>query len=87
MARQTVTAAQPVPIRRPQGSTVTFVNQDAANDLWFSADRNELAGGNFLTAQQGLKVAKGGTVLQWPNFPGVVWCRSIVDTQDLEVLP
>jgi hypothetical protein len=87
MARQIVLAALPIPINRPQGSTITFVNQDAANDMWFSGDRNELLGNGWLTNPQGLKVAKGGTVLQWPNFPGVVWVRSTADSGDLEVLP
>jgi len=87
MARQIVTAAGPVPVRRIPGSTITFVNQDAANDLYFSSDRGQLISPSFLTAPQGVKLAKGGSVLQWPNFPGVVWVRSLVDTQDLEVLP
>jgi len=87
MSRQVVAAAQPVAIRRAKGSTVTFINQDAANDIWLSVDRNQLNSPNWTTVQQGTKLAKGGTVLQYPNFPDILWARSLVDTQDLEVLP
>ena len=87
MSREIVTSAAPVAIRRAKGSTVTFINQDAANDIWISADRNQLLSPNWLTVQQGTKLAHGGTVLQYPNFPDKLWARSTTDTQDLEVLP
>lgn len=89
MAFQIVPTAQPVPVRRPKGSTVTFINQNAGGgtDIFLSADRGQLAASAPGVAPAGTKLAAGGTTLQWPNFPGVVWARAAVDTAGLEILP
>jgi hypothetical protein len=89
VAFQIVTAAQPVAIRRPKGSTITFVNQNAGGgtDVYLSADRGQLSSSVLGAAPAGIRLAAGGTTLQYPNFPGVLWARAIADTAGLEVLP
>lgn len=91
MPPQAVKADTPIAIRRPKGRTVTFINQDANVDVYLSEERGVLAS-NWTTgtgplSQQGTKIPKGGTVFQWPAFPGLVWCRAAqADTTFLEVI-
>jgi len=91
MPPQAVKADTPIACRRPKGRTVTFFNQDASVDVYISEERAVLAS-NWVTgtgpsAGQGVKIAKGGTAFQWPNFPGLVWVRAVqADTTNLEVL-
>lgn len=84
-----VQAAQPLAIRRPKGSTVTFINQNASGgtDIFLSSDRSQLAVTVSGGTPAGTRLPAGGTVLQWPNFPGVVWVRAAADTAGLEVIP
>lgn len=79
----------PVPIRRPKGSNITFVNQNAGGgtDIFLSTDRAQLSSSAPGTTPAGLKIAAGGISLQWPNYPGTIWARAIADTPGLEVLP
>jgi hypothetical protein len=103
--RQQIENSRPVPLRYPKGSTVTFINQNAGPspeaDIYFSTDRNQLqnwpviiATGVYVPA--GTQLKSGGTVLQYPNFPGLIWARAMnsaadiaagITSQELEVLP
>lgn len=92
MAAIAVAKAQPTPIRREKGATITFVNQNAGGgtDIYISRDRQQLSGwlsdsAGVLTPA-GIKLAAGGTALQYPNFEGLMWARAVADTT-LEVLP
>lgn len=90
MPPQAVKADTPIAIRRPRGKTVTFINQDANVDVFLSEERAVLASnwttGTGPNAGQGTKIPKGGTVFQWPSFPGLVWARAnTADTTNFEV--
>lgn len=66
---------KPIAFRIPDDSkTVTFVNNDAATDVWISDRKRELEA--KFPPDGGQKIAKGGTVLQWPGYKGTAWLRA-----------
>lgn len=73
-------------VRRPVGSTVTIVNQDAANDCYLDFDPMRLAATAPGAVPNGTKIAKGGGQVQFTSFPGSVYLRAAVDML-LEVQP
>src|SRR5438270_12060926 len=57
-----------------EAKTVTFVNNDAATDVYISDKRQELLA--KFPPDAGQKIGKGGLVLQWPAYKGTAWLRA-----------
>lgn len=85
MPAEPVTSDIPRAIRRPPGSTVTFVNQ-SVTDVYFDADWGRIAQGLQGSVPTGTKIANGGGQVQWSSFPGVMYVRAVTPTS-LEVQP
>jgi hypothetical protein len=78
MSKIAVSGIYPVPVRRPQGSTVTFANQDpnAACIFYLSVEHGALSPfPPASTAVGGFQIAKG-VAFEWQNFPGQCWVRA-----------
>jgi len=70
-----VPADKPIAFRSPSGvKTVTFINNDAATDVWLSDQRSELLA--KFPPDAGTNIAHGGIVFQIPGFTGVKWLRA-----------
>lgn len=78
-----------VRVSRQKGSTVTFVNNDAANDVYFDSDPNLLLGNNVLAGgvPNGTKLSHGGGQLQVANFASDLFFRAVVDGTVIDVQP
>jgi hypothetical protein len=85
MPLEPVTADIPRAIRRPPGTTVTFVNQ-SATDVYMDADWGRLAQGLQGSVPTGTKIVNGGGQVQWSSYPGVIYVRAASATT-LEVQP
>lgn len=68
---------QPNKYVAPAGSTVTIVNQDNVDDVYFDTDPGVLMTVAEGTAPaNGTKIAKNGGQLQWPSWRGPVYFRT-----------
>lgn len=78
-----------VRVSRGKGATVTFVNNDAANDVYFDSDANTLLGNNVLPGgiPSGAKLGKAGGQLQVANWDKDLYFRSVVDGTTILVMP
>lgn len=78
-----------VRVSRPTGETVTFVNNDAANDVWFDTDANRLLGAGILagSARAGTKLVHGGGQLQVANWKTDLFFIAQVDGTIVDVQP
>lgn len=78
-----------VKVDRPKGDTVTFINNDAANDVYFDTDFNTLLGAAVLAGgtPKGTKLAHGGGQLQVANWSQPLYFRSVVDGTEVQVQP
>lgn len=78
-----------VSVDRPKGSTVTFINNDAANDVYFDTDANTLLGGAVLAGGVpfGTKLAHNGGQLQVANWSSRLYFRAVVDGTAIQVQP
>lgn len=66
---------KPVAFRIPSGTkTVTFINNDAATDVFISDRKRELEAKFPPDAAQ--PIGHGGVVLQWSDYSGTVWLRA-----------
>jgi hypothetical protein len=90
-------ASNPFPtltVNEPKaGSTITD-NPGANQIVWtltsntgvyLSEERSVLSSPQFPATSGGVFLPPGGTVFQWPNFPGLIWVRGAVDMTALEV--
>ena len=78
-----------VKVERPRGATVTLINNDAANDVYFDTDPNVLLGAAVLpgSAPAGTKLVHGGGQLQVANFDKPLYFRSTVDGTTIDIQP
>lgn len=72
-------------IRRPQGASVTLINQSAI-DVYFDAEPGRLNASAPGTTPNGTKLAANGGEKEFENFPGSMWFRAIANTS-IEVQP
>ncbi len=85
MATFNVDDKNAVALRRKAGSTITLVNQ-SATDVYFARDPERLNASATGAVPAGMKLAKTGGQLQYPNFPGVLWFRAAAQTS-IEAVP
>lgn len=77
-----------VRVSRNKGETVTFINNDAANDVYFDTDASVLLaqvlpGG----IPNGTKLSKGGGQLQVANWSTDLFFRAVVDGTLVDIQP
>lgn len=72
-------------IRRPAGSTVTFVNQSAV-DVYVDSDPARLNASVAGGTPSGIKIAATGGQVQISDFPGFIYARAATATT-IDVLP
>jgi len=77
-----------VKVDRTRGTTVTFVNNDAANDVFFDTDPARLLA-NVLSGStpSGTKLSHGGGQLQVANWSDPLYFRAVVDGTIIDVQP
>lgn len=80
-----VPADQAVPVDRPVGSTVTFVNQ-GGTDVYIDSDFQRLNASIAGVAPDGTKLVNGGGQIQITNYPGRYYLRAASNTT-IEVQP
>jgi hypothetical protein len=74
-----------LPIRRPRGSTVTFVNQ-SGTDVFIDSDYSRLNATVAGVPPDGTRLVNAGGQVQITNYPGVMYARAAAITE-LEVQP
>ncbi len=85
MATLNVDDTNAVALRRKAGITITLVNQ-SATDVYLDRAPDRLNASVKGAVPAGIKLAKTGGQLQWPNFPGVLWFRAATKTS-IDVVP
>lgn len=85
MAKILIPIDKAIAVRRKAGSTITFLNKDAANSVYYSREEDQLNTVAAGAVPEGTEM-KAGDQLQWPSFPGTVWFRAAVQTV-LDVVP
>jgi hypothetical protein len=85
MATLNIDDQNAVALRRKAGITITLVNQ-SATDVYLDRAPDRLNASVTGAVPAGIKLAKTGGQLQWPNFPGVLWFRAATKTS-IEVVP
>ena len=78
-----------VKVDRPKGRTVTFVNNDAANDVYFDTDPAVLLGANVLAGgtPAGTPLVHNGGQLQVADWSEPLYFRAKVDGTAIDVQP
>lgn len=69
----------------PKGSTVTIINNDAANDVYFDGDAARLLASLAGNVPSGTKLAHGGGQLQVANWNNPLYFRAVVDGTSVDV--